>query len=123
MLAVAAVLVAIGLVFHPVPAGGMTFFAGVALINGWVMHFLVARGAPAHDPLLYDAFNRLLIGYGWLGNPLFLLGLTTLAAMEVRHASLELPRWIAWAGLVFSILSWGRGIGSATGPAGVRSLE
>jgi len=105
VLAVAAVLVAIGLVFHPVPAGGfeerpsilantpwwgpihvaiaggfvlcvlgtllllvaggdltrrwplalawgamtvgMTFFAGVALINGWVMHFLVARGAPA----------------------------------------------------------------------------
>ena len=173
VLAVAAVLVAIGLVFHPVPAGGfeerpsilantpwwgpihvaiaggfvlcvlgsllmlvgggaltrrwplalawgamtvgMTFFAGVALINGWVMHFLVARGAPAHDPILYDAFNRLLIGYGWLGNPLFLLGLTTLAAMEVRHAPLGLPRWVAWAGLVFSILSWGRGIGSATG--------
>jgi len=173
VLAVAAVLVAIGLVFHPVPAGGfeerpsilantpwwgpihvaiaggfvlcvlgtllmlvaggaltrpwplalawgamtvgMTFFAGVALINGWVMHFLVARGAPAHDPLLYDAFNRLLIGYGWLGNPLFLFGLTTLAAVEVRHPSLGLPRSVAWAGLVFSILSWGRGIGSATG--------
>ena len=173
VLAVAAVLVAIGLVFHPVPAGGfeerpsilantpwwgpihvaiaggfvlcvlgtllmlvaggaltrrwqlalawgamtvgMTFFAGVALINGWVMHFLVARGAPSHDPLLYDAFNRLLIGYGWLGNPLFLLGLTTLAAVEVRDPSLGLPRWAAWAGLVFSVLSWGRGIGSATG--------
>ena len=173
VLAVAGILVAIGLVFHPVPAGGfeekpsilantpwwgpihvaiaggfvlcvlgtllllvaggsltrqwslalawgamtvgMTFFAGVALINGWVMHFLVASGAPAHEPLLYAAFNRLLIGYGWLGNPLFLLGLTTLAAVEVRSPVLGLPRWVAWAGLGFSILSWGRGIGSATG--------
>ena len=173
VLAAATVLVAIGLIFHPVPAGGfeekpsvlqntpwwgpihvaiaggfvlcvlgtllmlvaggcltrrwglalawgamtvgMTFFAGVALINGWVMHFLVARGAPASDPLLYDAFNRLLIGYGWLGNPLFLFGLTTLAALEVRYHPLGLPVWVAWAGLGFSILSWGRGIGSATG--------
>src|SRR5262245_17268516 len=131
VLAVAAVLVAIGLVFHPVPSGGfeekpsilantpwwgpihvaiavgfvgcvlgtllmlvgggvltrqwglalawgamtvgMIYFAGVALINGWVMHFLVAQGAPTTDRLLYDAFNRLLIGFGWLGNPLFLL--------------------------------------------------
>jgi len=147
VLAAATVLVAIGLIFHPVPAGGfeekpsvlqntpwwgpihvaiaggfvlcvlgtllmlvaggsltrrwglalawgamtvgMTFFAGVALINGWVMHFLVARGAPANDPLLYDAFNRLLIGYGWLGNPLFLFGLTTLAALEVARAAAE----------------------------------
>jgi hypothetical protein len=173
VLAAASILVAIGLVFHPVPAGGfeekpsilantpwwgpihvaiaggfvlcvlgtllmlvaggaltrrwplalawgamtvgMTFFAGVALINGWVMHFLVASGAPTQEPLLYAAFNRLLIGYGWLGNPLFLLGLTTLAAQEVRDPSLGLPRWAAWAGLVFSVLSWGRGIGSATG--------
>lgn len=173
VLAIAGVLVAIGLVFHPVPAGGfeerasvlmntpwwgpihvaiaagfvlcvlgtllvlvsggistrdwgralawgamcvgMTFFAGVALINGWVMHFLVARGAPATDRLLYDAFNRLLIGYGWLGNPLFLLGLTTLAALEVRRPALQIPRRLAWFGLIASVLSWGRGIGSATG--------
>jgi hypothetical protein len=173
VLAIAGVLVAVGLVFHPVPAGGfeerpsvlqntpwwgpihvaiaagfvlcalgsllvlvsggistrdwgralawgsmcvgMTFFAGVALINGWVMHFLVARGAPATDRLLYDAFNRLLIGYGWLGNPLFLLGLTTLAALEVTKPALQIPRWLAWIGLIASVLSWGRGIGSATG--------
>src|SRR5262245_33868891 len=173
VLVVAALLVAVGLIFHPVPAGGfeerpsvlantpwwgpihvaialgfvlcvlgtllmligggsltrsaplafawgamtvgMTFFAGVALINGWVVHFLVARGAPSTDPLLYAAFNRLLIGYGWLGNPLFLLGLTTLAAVEVRGHSLEIPGWAAWVGLVASVLSWGRGIGSATG--------
>ncbi len=173
VLATATVLVAAGLLFHPVPAGGfeerpsvlqntpwwgpihvaiaggfvlcalgallmlvaggsltrlwglalawgamavgMIFFTGVALINGWVMHFLVARGAPTADPLLYDAFNRLLIGYGWLGNPLFLLGLTTLGVLEVRHRSLGLPRWVAWAGLAASVLSWGRGIGSATG--------
>jgi hypothetical protein len=173
VLAVAAILVAVGLVFHPVPAGGfdekpsvlqhtpwwgpihvaiaagfvlcalgaflmlvgggsltqtwrlalswgamavgMIFFSGVALINGWVTHFLVARGAPSSEPLLYDAFNQLLIGYGWLGNPLFLLGLTMLAAIEVRRGTLGLPPWIAWVGLASSVLSWGRGIGSATG--------
>jgi len=96
-------------------AVGMTFFTGVALINGWVMHFLVSRSAPATNPLLYDAFNRLLIGYGWLGNPLFLLGLTTLAVVELRRSWLGLPRWLAWVGAVASLLSWGRGIGSATG--------
>src|SRR6266498_5132410 len=64
---------------------GMVFFTGVALINGWVMHYLTARGAPASVPLLYDAFNRLLLGYGWLGNPLFLAGLTGIAALEVRQ--------------------------------------
>jgi len=173
VLAVATVLVALGLLFHPVPAGGfeerpsvlqntpwwgpihvaiaagfvlcvlgtllllvaggaltrrwglalawgamavgMIFFTGVALINGWVMHFLVARGAATTDPLLYAAFNRLLIGYGWLGNPLFLLGLTLLGALELRHPWLGLRRSVAWAGLVFSLLSWGRGVGSATG--------
>src|SRR6185295_7440309 len=173
VLAIAGVLVAVGLVFHPVPAGGfeerpsvlqntpwwgpihvaiaagfvlcvlgsllvlvsggistvdwgralawgsmcvgMTFFTGVALINGWVMHFLVARGAPSTDRLLYDAFNRLLIGYGWLGNPLFLFGLTTLAGLEVAKPALQIPRWLAWIGLIASVLSWGRGIGSATG--------
>ena|SRR5205823_3108416 len=173
VLAVATALVSIGLVFHPVPAGGfeerpsvlqntpwwgpihvaiaagfvlcvlgsllmlvaggsltrswvlafawgamtvgMFFFTGVALINGWVMHFLVNRGAPETDRLLYDSFNRLLIGYGWLGNPLFLFGLTMLAVMEVRRPWLGLPRWLAWVGAVVSILSWGRGIGSATG--------
>lgn len=173
VLAVAAILVVLGLIFHPLPGGGfeerpsilqqtpwwgpihvaiaagfvlcvlgtllllvaggsltrswwlalawgamtvgMTFFTGVALINGWVMHFLVARGAPASDPLLYDAFNRLLIGYGWLGNPLFLLGLTTLAVAELRRPWLGIPRWLAWVGAIVTLLSWGRGIGSATG--------
>ena len=85
---------------------GMFFFTGVALINGWVMHFLVNRGAPETDRLLYDAFNRLLIGYGWLGNPLFLLGLTTLAVREVRAPWLGMARWAAWAGAVVSVLSW-----------------
>jgi hypothetical protein len=173
VLALAALLVAIGLVFHPVPAGGfeerpsvlantpwwgpihiaiaagfvlcvlgtllllvaggdltrpwpaalswgamavgMVFFTGVALINGWVMHFLTARGAPASDPLLYDAFNRLLLGYGWLGNPLFLAGLTGVAVLEVRSPTVAMPRALAWLGLVVAVLSWGRGIGSATG--------
>ncbi len=173
VLALATVLVALGLLFHPVPAGGfeerpsvlqntpwwgaihvaiaagfvlcalgallllvaggsltrswelalawgamavgMIFFSGVALINGWVMHFLVGRGAPRLEPLVYDAFNRLLIGYGWLGNPLFLLGLTVVAAVEVRRPWLGLPRWLAWTGFACSVLAWGRGIGSATG--------
>ncbi len=173
VLAVAGVLVALGLLFHPVPAGGfeekpsvlqntpwwgpihiaiaagfvltvlgsfmvlvaggrqlrpwwvalcwgamavgMVFFAGVALVNGWVMHDLTTQGAPATEPLVYRAFNRLLIGYGWLGNPLFLAGLTGLAYREVRRPTGWLPRWLAWAGLLVALLSWGRGIGSATG--------
>jgi len=173
VLAVATVLVAVGLVFHPVPAGGfeeqpsvlattpwwgpihiaiaagfvlvvlgsllllvaggslttpwtaalswgamavgMVFFTGVALINGWVMHFLTTRGAPESMPLLYDAFNQLLIGYGWLGNPLFLVGLTGVALIEVRNGTTQMPRALAWLGLIAAVLSWGRGIGSATG--------
>lgn len=176
VLVLATVLVAIGLVFHPVPAGGfeerpsvlastpwwgpihiaiaagfvlivlgsllmlvagtvlasarlatlvtlcwgamtvgMIFFTGVALVNGWVMHFLTAHGAPSTEPLLYDAFNRLLIGYGWLGNPLFLAGLTGLALIEVQTRSTGMPAGLAWFGLVVAVLSWGRGIGSATG--------
>jgi hypothetical protein len=173
VLALAGVLVALGLLFHPVPAGGfeekpsvlqdtpwwgpihiaiaagfllvllgsllllaaggrtlrhwtmalswaamavgMVFFTGVALVNGWVMHHLVSRGAPTSDPLLYEAFNRLLIGYGWLGNPLFLVGLTGVAYSEVRAPSGLMQPWLAWLGLIAAVLSWGRGIGSATG--------
>ena len=116
-------LVAGGALTNPWPAAlswgamavGMVFFTGVALINGWVMHFLIARHAPATDPWLYDAFNRLLIGYGWLGNPLFLAGLTGLAALELRYRTIRLPPSLAWGGLAVALLSWGRGIGSATG--------
>ena len=171
VLAFAGLLVAIGLLFHPVPSGGfeerpsvlaatpwwgpihiaiaagfvlsllgsllllvaggrltaswlaawgamavgMIFFTGVALINGWVMHYLTAQGAPTSDPLLYAAFNQLLIGYGWLGNPLFLAGLTVVALLEVREQTVAMPRPVAWLGLIVVLLSWGRGIGSATG--------
>jgi hypothetical protein len=101
-------------------AVGMVFFTGVALINGWVMHYLVARQAPASDPLLYDAFNRLIIAYGWLGNPMFLVGLCGVAGVEVYSAPFGLPRWLAWAGLVSALLSWGRGVGSVFG---IHSLE
>jgi len=79
------------------------------------MHYLAAQGAPTSVPLLYDAFNRLLLGYGWLGNPLFLAGLTGIAALEVRQHTARMPVSIAWAGLVVVLLSCGRGIGSATG--------
>ena len=173
VLAVACVLIVVGLIFHPVPSGGfeekpsvlmntpwwgpihvaiaagfvlcvlagllvlvgggpltrywagslgwacvvvgMIFFSGVALINGWVMHYLTARGAPDSVPLLYDAFNRLLLGYGWLGNPLFLAGLTGIAVLEARYHTVAMSNALAWAGLAVVILSWGRGIGSATG--------
>jgi hypothetical protein len=86
-----------------------------ALVNGWVMHYLTSRGAPTTEPLVYEAFNPLLIGYGWLGNPLFLAGLTGVAYAEVAHPSGLLPRWVTWVGLLAAVLSWGRGIGSATG--------
>lgn len=92
---------------------GMLFFTGVALINGWVMHALAIR-APA-DALIFEAFNRLLIGYGWLGNPMFLIGSTGITILEVRRAPMGLPRWLAVVGAMLAVLSWGRGIGSATG--------
>jgi hypothetical protein len=96
-------------------AVGMVFFSGVALINGWVMHYLVEHDAQQKEPLLYDAFNRLLIAYGWLGNPMFLVGLCGIAFLEVRYRTFRLPYWLAWVGLVSAVLSWGRGIGSASG--------
>ena len=95
---------------------GMLFFSVVALINAWVMHDLAASAAT--DPLaagLFDAFNGLLIGFGWLGNPLFLAGLTIVAIIEVRAGTLGLPWWGALGGLVVVGLSWLRGVGSATG--------
>ena len=94
-------------------AVGMLYFSGVSLVNGWVLHGLAQRQAEA--PLLYDAMNDLLVGFGWLGNPLYLLGLTGIALHEALHRDLGLPRWLAWGGLAVVLLSWGRGVGSATG--------
>src|SRR4051794_27881633 len=37
-------------------AVGMVFFSGVALINGWVMHYLVEMKAQEKEPLVYAAF-------------------------------------------------------------------
>jgi len=173
VLAIACVLIVIGLIFHPLPSGGfeekpsvlqntpwwgpihiaiaagfvlcvlggvlmmfaggvltrhwagalswasvtvgMIFFSGVALINGWVMHYLSNQGAQSTEPLVYDAFNRLLIAYGWLGNPMFLVGLCGITIMELLFSTFRLPKWLALIGVVSSLLSWGRGIGSATG--------
>jgi len=92
---------------------GMIYFTGVALINGWVMHALAPHAD--EDTLLYGAMNDLLIGFGWLGNPLFLFGLTGIAVGEARSAEAGMKRWLAWFGVVVSVLSWGRGVGSATG--------
>jgi hypothetical protein len=139
VLAVAGVLVAVGLLFHPVPSGGFEERASVlantpwwgpihiAIAAGFVLCVLgallilvaggdlTAHGAPSSEPLVYDAFNRLLLGYGWLGNPLFLAGLTGIAGLEVRSHAMQMPASLAWAGLIVVLLSWGRGIGSATG--------
>jgi hypothetical protein len=97
---------------------GMMYFTSVALINGWVMHPLAEQAA--QEPVLFDAMNHLIIGFGWLGNPLFLVGLTGLATLEARHGEIGMPRWLAYGGVVVSLLAWGRGIGSATG---LHSLE
>lgn len=92
---------------------GMVYFTGVALINGWVTHRIAPHAAA--EPLLFDAMNQLLIGFGWLGNPLFLAGLTAVAVLELRDRALATPRWVAWGGTVVALLSWLRGVGSATG--------
>lgn len=92
---------------------GMIYFTGVSLLNGWVMHPLAHNAA--QEPVLYEALNHLLVGFGWLGNPLFLIGLTGITFLEFRHSVLGLPRWWASIGLLMALLSWGRGIGSATG--------
>ncbi len=70
---------------------GMVYFTGVSLVNGWVMHPLAAQAAA--EPALYAAMNHLLVGFGWLGNPLFLVGLTGLAAREARYGMLGMQRW------------------------------
>src|SRR5437870_11672849 len=72
-------------------AVGMIFFTGVALINGFVMHVL-APMASAGDAVVYDAFNRLLVGFGCLGNALVLAGLTTLAVVGVRPVTSAMAR-------------------------------
>jgi hypothetical protein len=95
-------------------AVGMIFFTGVALINGFVMHAL-APTASGQSAIVYDAFNRLLVGFGWLGNPLFLAGLTSLACLEVWRRTIGMSRELAWFGLAMALLSWLRGVGSATG--------
>lgn len=94
---------------------GMLFFTGVALVNGYVMHALSIEVGSAAGALVYKAFDDLLLGYGWLGNPLFLFGLTALAYTEVRYRTIALPRWVSLFGLTMALLSWLRGIGSATG--------
>lgn len=94
-------------------AVGMIYFTGVALINAWVMHPLAEQST--EQTALFDVMNDLLIGFGWLGNPLFLFGLTALAIFEFRTNGVLLSRGVAAFGMIASILSWGRGIGSATG--------
>ena len=92
---------------------GMIYFTGVSLINGWVMHPLAVQAA--ENQALYDAMNNLLVGFGWLGNPLFLLGLTGIAYSELRYADMGMQKWGAAFGPGVALLSWGRGIGSAAG--------
>ena len=99
---------------------GLLWFTGVALLNAWVMHPLADEVAAGADPILFDTFNRLLVGFGWLGNPLFLVGFTMVAAIEVRTRPMSQPGWLAWGGLIAVLLAWLRGVGSAFG---VSALE
>jgi hypothetical protein len=92
---------------------GMVYFTGVSLINGWVMHSLASDVAEVRP--LYDAMNHLLVGFGWLGNPLFLVGLTGITMLELRYRLVEMSRPVVWFGVIVALLSWGRGVGSATG--------
>ncbi len=57
------------------------------------------------DRLRFEAFNRLLVRYGWLGNLLVLFGLTGVAFLEFRHALMGLPRGLAMVGLAVALLS------------------
>ena len=75
---------------------GMIYFTGVALINGWVLHELAHRAG--QETALYEAMNDLIIGFGWLGNPLFLFGLTGIAFQEMRSGALGMNRWAARLG-------------------------
>lgn len=96
-------------------ATGMIFFTGVSLINGWVMHPLSSLAGDPNGRVVFDAFNKLLIGYGWLGNPLFLFGLTGISFLEVAQKVAGFPTWLSVIGLLVVLLSWLRGIGSAFG--------
>ena len=94
---------------------GMNFFTGVSLINGYVMHPLTKHLSEPGAQIVFDAMNNLLVGYGWLGNPLFLLGLTGVTLLEALKPSFGLPRWFTIMGFIVTLLSWLRGVGSATG--------
>jgi len=94
-------------------AVGMVFFTGVALINAGSC--ITARRT-ARRPLCPFCTTRSspLLGYGWLGNPLFLAGLTgvALSSCGITQSGCR-PRCLGRTG--GRVLSWGRGIGSATG--------
>ena len=55
---------------------GMMFFSGVALINGWVMHYLSNHGAPKTEPLIYTNVPAFL-WFGYYG-----LRIASLAAKQ-----------------------------------------
>jgi hypothetical protein len=78
---------------------------------------VIHRLAPyaGEQRVLYDAMNHLMIGFGWLGNPLFLVGLTGVAALELHYHDIGMRRGVAAFGLLVALLSWLRGVGSATG--------
>ena len=84
---------------------GMIYFTGVAMNNGWVMHELAPHES-SHQ-VLYNTMNHLMIGFGWLGTPLFLFGLTGIAFLEIRHSGIGMSKWAASLGRTVAILSWG----------------
>ena len=91
---------------------GLLYFSGTALINAAVMHPIAEGGITSAESVIFDAFNRLLVGFGWMGDPLFLAGLTALAYLELRSPLLGMPRWVTSIGLTSASIAWLRGVGS-----------
>lgn len=88
---------------------GLLFFSGTALINAFVMDDLARNVAAGHDRSVFDAFNNLLVGFGWIGDPLFLGGATALTFYELRYKFIGMPRFIAWIGFISVLIAWMRG--------------
>ena len=119
-LAVLLILAGGGSILHPWPRAmgwaatgvGLLYFSGTALINAVVMHPIAAGGISPEEASTFDAFNRLLVGFGWVGDPLFLLGITTLAYLQLRTPLIAMPRWQTIVGLTAASIAWLRGPGS-----------
>jgi len=106
---VATVLVALGLLFHPVSAGGFEERPSVLQHTPWwgPIHVAIAAG------FVLCALGTLLILVA--GGSLTRRWGLALAWGAMTVGMIFFAGAVAWAGVVCSVLSWGRGVGSATG--------